>query len=62
MDTAEPRYGPVLRILEKVKLKLPEGPHKWRDREEVTESLKAAGFEASTWSKPPLNFYLGTKS
>jgi glycosyltransferase involved in cell wall biosynthesis len=62
MDTADPRYGPVLRILEMVRLKLPEGPHKWRGREEVTDSLKAAGFKASTWSKPPINFYLGTKS
>jgi glycosyltransferase involved in cell wall biosynthesis len=61
MDTVEPRYGPLLEVLERLKLKLPEGPHKWRSREEVLSSLKQAGFEPSTWTKPPINFYSGIK-
>lgn len=62
MDTVEPKYGPLLEVLERLRLKLPEGPHTWRGRREVMDSMKGAGFDASTWRKPPINFYLGAKA
>jgi glycosyltransferase involved in cell wall biosynthesis len=61
-DTVEPKYGPLLEVMEKLRLKLPEGPHQWRSRGEIMDALRNSGFEASSWCKPPINFYLAVKS
>jgi len=62
LSTADKRYELVLRALEMLNLKLPEGPHRWRNREEIVEAASRAGFSCTQWSKTPLVFYRCTKS
>lgn len=61
LSTTNEKYGFILEVLEKIRLKLPEGPHTWRRHNEVVEKMINAGFSCSQWSKPPLSFYRGVK-
>ena len=61
LSTADKRYGLMLSILEKLGLKLPEGPHQWRDRQEIIRKISNVGFSCAQWSRPPINFYRCTK-
>jgi len=62
LSTADKRYELVLRVLEEFKLKLPEGPHKWRSREEIVGAVLRAGFSYTQWSRAPIVFYKCTRS
>jgi len=62
LSTAEKKYELVLNALEKLGLKLPEGPHIWRRHEEIIRKMLDAGFACTRWSKVPVSFYKGTKS
>jgi glycosyltransferase involved in cell wall biosynthesis len=61
MSTADPKYNYLLEILERLKLKLPEGPHAWRKPEEIVEKMTKIGFKCEQWTKPPIRFYKGVK-
>lgn len=62
LSTADRRYESILEILEKLGLKLPEGPHRWRSREEIVRKMSDVGFSCACWSKAPITFYKGTKN
>lgn len=62
LSTADRKYELILSALEKLDLKLSEGPHSWRSREEIVEKMSSAGFSCTQWSKAPINFYKGTKN
>jgi len=61
LGTADRKYRLALAALEKLGLKLPEGPHKWRSREEIVQKMSSVGFSCTQWSKAPISFYKGTK-
>jgi len=61
LSTVDARYGILLEMLEKLRLKLPEGPHTWRRQEEIVAEMKAVGFEYEHHLKPPIRFYRGVK-
>lgn len=62
LSTADKKYGLMLEALEKLGLKLPEGPHKWRSREEIIRKMSSLGFSCTRWSKVPVSFYKCMKS
>jgi glycosyltransferase involved in cell wall biosynthesis len=62
LSTADPRYNFLLEILERLRLKLPEGPHAWRDPKEIVEKMMHTGFKCEQWTNPPLRFYKGIKT
>jgi hypothetical protein len=62
MSTADKKYEPILEILEKPHLKLPEGPHHWREPKEILQEVSKAGFSCKKWSKAPIGFYRCTES
>lgn len=41
--TANPAWGPVLHLAERVKLKMPEGDHEWRSRSDLMSAAHTAG-------------------
>lgn len=61
LSTADPKYEFLLEILERLRLKLPEGPHAWRSPTEIVEKMMKTGFKCEQWTKPPLRFYRGVK-
>ena len=62
LSTANKRYGVFLEILEKLGLKLPEGPRTWRSTKEIVRKFQEMGFSCTRWSSPPITFYRGTKT
>ena len=62
LSTADPKYEFLLEILERLRLKLPEGPHKWRNPAEIIEKMEKTGFKCEQWTKPPIRFYKGIKT
>ena len=62
LSTAENKYELVLNVLERLGLKLPEGPHNWRSHKEIVRKMLDAGFACARWSKAPVSFYKGTKN
>jgi len=62
LSTADKKYELVLDVLEKLGLKLPEGPHNWRSRKEIYRKLLSTGFSCIRWSRVPVSFYECTKS
>ena len=61
LSTVDPKYNLALKVLERLKLKLPEGPHAWRSPKEITDKMVQSGFNCEQWSKPPIRFYKGLK-
>lgn len=57
LSTADKKYGLILKVLEKLDLKLPEGPHSWRSCKEIARSISRAGFSCTQWCKAPIVFY-----
>ena len=39
ITTSNPLWGRILELAEKLKLKMPEGPHKWASKKDVTNAL-----------------------
>jgi len=62
LSTADRKYRLILEALEKLGLKLPEGPHRWRSRKEIIRKMSSVGFSCTQWSKAPVTFYKGRKS
>jgi hypothetical protein len=48
--------------MEKLGLKLPEGPYTWRSRSEILQKMRETGFVCTEWSKTPIRFYRGAKA
>jgi len=61
LSTADPKFVLLLEILERLRLKLPEGPHAWRRPSEIVGKMTETGFKCEEWSKPPIRFYKGVK-
>ena len=61
LSTADPKYDFLLEILERLRLKLPEGPHAWRSPSEIVGKMTQVGFKCEQWAKPPIRFYKGVK-
>jgi len=61
IGTADYKYALILEVLEKLRLKLPEGPHSWRRADEIVEKMRKAGLTCEQWSSAPCRFYRGTK-
>lgn len=51
ITTAHPSWKPFLEVAEKLKLKMPEGAHRWRDKSELTEAVVAAGLKIEHYSR-----------
>lgn len=62
LSTADPKYDILLEILERLKLKLPEGPHAWRSPTEIAEEMAKIGFKCEQWAKLPIRVYRGVKN
>jgi glycosyltransferase involved in cell wall biosynthesis len=62
LSTADKKYELILEILERLHLKLPEGPHTWREPKEILQRVSKAGFSCTKRSKAPVVFYECTKS
>ena len=43
VTTADPRWGHVLDVAERLKLKMPEGEHQWRSHDDLVAAARAAG-------------------
>jgi len=61
LSTADRKYKLALEVLERLGLKLPEGPHSWRREDQITGEMTNAGFSYVQCSKAPIRFYKGTK-
>ena len=61
LSTADRKYGLILELLERIGMKLPEGPHRWRSEQEIVKKMNQAGFTCQQWTHPPIRFYRGTK-
>ncbi len=61
LSTVDPKYGLLLEVLERLSMKLPEGPHTWRPPKEIADKMVQSGFNCEQWTKPPLRFYKGLK-
>jgi 2-polyprenyl-3-methyl-5-hydroxy-6-metoxy-1,4-benzoquinol methylase len=61
LSTADRKYGLILELLEKIGLKLPEGPHRWRSLKEILERMNQSGFTCQQWAHPPIRFYRARK-
>lgn len=62
LSTADKKYELILEILERLHLKLPEGPHTWREPKEILQRVSKAGFSCTKRSKAPVVFYECMKS
>lgn len=49
--TANPAWGPILHLAERLKLKMPEGDHKWRSQSDITSAATAAGLRERSFSR-----------
>lgn len=58
---ADSRYEFLLDLLEKLKLKLPEGPHRWLKNTDIENAIELAGFQFRKIRKMHMNFYTCTK-
>ncbi len=61
LSTADRRFEVLLEILEKLKLKLPEGPHQWRKTDQITTRMQSVGFTCEHRLKAPIRFYRALK-
>jgi SAM-dependent methyltransferase len=61
LSTADQKYEFLLELLERLNLKLPEGPHTWRRPQEIRQKMIQAGFSCDEWSRIPIRFYRGIK-
>jgi hypothetical protein len=41
--TANPTWGPILHVAERLNLKMPEGDHQWRSRKDLASAARRAG-------------------
>jgi 2-polyprenyl-3-methyl-5-hydroxy-6-metoxy-1,4-benzoquinol methylase len=49
--TANPLWSPVLHLAEWLKLKMPEGDHEWRSREDLVASARCAGLRERSFDR-----------
>ncbi len=49
--TANPLWSPVLHLAERLKLKMPEGDHEWRSREDLAASARRAGLRERSFDR-----------
>jgi len=49
--TANPAWGPALHLAERLKLKMPEGDHRWRSRSDITAAARAAGLREHSFAR-----------
>ncbi len=61
LSTAESKLKVLLEVLEKLRLKLPEGPHRWRKTGQVIRRMRLVGFACQERLRPPIRFYTGVK-
>jgi 2-polyprenyl-3-methyl-5-hydroxy-6-metoxy-1,4-benzoquinol methylase len=54
MLSANPTWAPVLHLAERLKLKMPEGDHRWRTREEVVAAGRRAGLRERSFDRSML--------
>lgn len=52
--TANPLWGSVLHAAERLRLKMPEGPHAWRSREELMRAASGAGLVERSFDRSML--------
>lgn len=51
ITTVSPAWGPLLELAERLKLKMPEGDHQWRSRDELGAAASAAGLTEDSYDR-----------
>jgi len=51
LTTVHPSWGGILELAERLRLKMPEGSHEWRSREDLLEAASAAGLSELAYSR-----------
>lgn len=51
ITTANPRWAPILHTAERLKLKMPEGEHEWRSRDDLVTSAEGAGLSLVSFDR-----------
>lgn len=51
LTTAHPSWRPVLEMAERLRLKMPEGDHRWRTAEELRSAAAAAGLDQVSYTR-----------
>ena len=49
--TANPSWGPILHVAERLNMKMPEGDHTWRSREDLGSSAQRAGLSERSFTR-----------
>jgi 2-polyprenyl-3-methyl-5-hydroxy-6-metoxy-1,4-benzoquinol methylase len=49
--TANPAWGPILHVAERLNLKMPEGDHTWRSREDLVSAARRAGLGEQSFTR-----------
>ena len=49
--TANPAWGPVLHVAERLNLKMPEGDHQWRSRDDLASAARRAGLHERSFTR-----------
>jgi len=49
--TANPAWGPILHLAERLKLKMPEGDHEWRSQSDIDSAATDAGLRERSFSR-----------
>ena len=49
--TANPLWSPILHAAERLNLKMPEGDHEWRSREDLTSAARRAGLRERSFDR-----------
>jgi 2-polyprenyl-3-methyl-5-hydroxy-6-metoxy-1,4-benzoquinol methylase len=49
--TANPLWSPILHVAERLNLKMPEGDHEWRSREDLTSAARRAGLRERSFDR-----------
>jgi 2-polyprenyl-3-methyl-5-hydroxy-6-metoxy-1,4-benzoquinol methylase len=52
--TANPLWGQVLHAAERLRLKMPEGPHEWRSRQDLMRAASEAGLKERSFDRSML--------
>jgi len=51
VTTANPAWGPILEVAERLRLKMPEGEHTWRTRAALERAARAAGLSVLAFDR-----------
>jgi SAM-dependent methyltransferase len=49
--TANPLWSPILHVAERLNLKMPEGDHEWRSRDDLTSAARRAGLRERSFDR-----------